>query len=374
MPKEFPKFETQEENPREKLARDIRDLLQEKQFSINPRFNEYFAHEIENTDRFVTIAGHQRNGEQRNERFLKIPINEELDEHFKRQIELTEFLEQDGSIPIRRIIDANVDRAQGLPFAIMETFDESDARIGYISSYEGGELLAEKEAKGTVEALKKLHEVNFVDASPELLESLKQFAENHEEFRDEIMEIIDQKVKPLDPPGGKRKELFHETLGRRFGAENYKAKVQELLERWQNVIQASIKEKPMLVHGDLGPGNIYVHDTGEIEPLDYEQAGISHNEIIATVIDFGNFRARSWNNPGFQESLDSAILDYYKLQDKEEVGKAIVSLGILRSHMLLSGFFENYPLPKQREEEQIKRREETEDDIIKAWKIAGLEL
>ena len=373
MSEQSRQFETPE-NPREKLAREIRDLLQEKQFSINPRFNEYFAHEIENTDRFVTIAGHQRDGEQRTERFLKIPVDKELDEHFKRQVELTNFLEQDGSIPIRRIVDANVDRAQGLPFAIMETFDESDARIGYISSYEGGELLAEKEAKGTIEALKKLHEVDFADAPPELLESLKQFAGNYEEFRDEIMEIINQKVKPLDPPEGKKKELFHETLGRRFGTENYQAKVQELLRYWQAAIQASMKEKPILVHGDLGPGNIYVYDTGEIEPIDYEQAGVSTNEIIATVIDFGNFRARAWNSPEFQESLDSAILDDYKSRDKEEVGKAIVSLGILRSHMLLSGFFENYPLPKQREEEQAERRKATEDDIIKAWEIAGIEL
>ena len=183
MSEQSRQFETPE-NPREKLAREIRDLLQEKQFSINPRFNEYFAHEIENTDRFVTIAGHQREGEQRTERFLKIPVDEELDEHFKRQVELTNFLEQDGSIPIRRIVDANVDRAQGLPFAIMETFDESDARIGYISSYEGGELLAEKEAKGTVEALKKLHEVNFTDAPPELLESFKQFSRNYKKIQD----------------------------------------------------------------------------------------------------------------------------------------------------------------------------------------------
>lgn len=85
------------------------------------------------------------------------------------------------------------------------------------------------------------------------------------------------------------------------------------------------------------------------------------------IIDFGNLRARAWNNKDFREALDTAILGKYKKEGREDVGKVIVALGILRSHMSLAGFFENYPPEKQGREEEKRRRESTEADIVKAW-------
>lgn len=57
---------------------------------------------------------------------------------------------------------------------------------------------------------------------------------------------------------------------------------------------------------------------------------------------------------------------------KKELGQAIVSLAILRSHLMLAGFFENYAPEKQSDEEQKLRREKTEQDIKKAWNIMSL--
>lgn len=375
MPEKPPIFEKEEEiNPREKLAADIRGVLRRENFSVNLRLKEYFADEIENTNRFVSIPGHYKEGDQRKEGFLKIPVERELDELFKNQVEMTDFIKKDGHLNIRGVVKANTERSEGLPYAIFETFEESDARIGYISSYEGGELLGEKEAEGTVAVIQNLHEADLSKMPTELLEGLRKFPGTYEECFNQIMSVIDKKVKPLDRPAGKKKESLHEVLGRRFGAENYKEKVIELLERWKDMIGASEGGKPMMVHGDLGPGNIYVHNSGEIEPVDYEHAGVCANEIVATVVDYGNFRARAWNNSEFRGALDKAMIEHYKTQNREEVGKAIVSLGILWSDMKLAGYFEDYPARKQREPEQAQRREATEADLVSAWEVAGLKL
>lgn len=61
---------------------------------------------------------------------------------------------------------------------------------------------------------------------------------------------------------------------------------------------------------------------------------------------FGNLRARAWNNKEFREALDITILDKYRQKGREDPGMTIVSLGILRLHMGLAGFFENYPFEK----------------------------
>jgi len=52
----------------------------------------------------------------------------------------------------------------------------------------------------------------------------------------------------------------------------------------------------------------------------------------------------------------------------EELGKAIVQLSILRSHIHLSGFLENYETVRQKDELQSRRRKSTEADIAKVFK------
>ena len=57
-----------------------------------------------------------------------------------------------------------------------------------------------------------------------------------------------------------------------------------------------------------------------------------------------------------------------------EAGKAVIALGILRSHCCLAGFFENYDISKQKEEQELARKESTEQDVRKAFEISGIEL
>jgi hypothetical protein len=86
------------------------------------------------------------------------------------------------------------------------------------------------------------------------------------------------------------------------------------------------------------------------------------------ILDFGNLRARSWNNEKFRNALDAALMKTYRAKGQENVGRAIVRLSILRSHIQLAGFFENYEQSKQKDKRQTRRRESTERDITKAFK------
>ena len=77
-----------------------------------------------------------------------------------------------------------------------------------------------------------------------------------------------------------------------------------------------------MTHGDLSPSNIYVADSGEITFLDREWTGASGNKLLALIYDYGNLRARSWNNKEFRETLD----DELKKQLGDEAGKTVISL------------------------------------------------
>jgi len=118
----------------------------------------------------------------------------------------------------------------------------------------------------------------------------------------------------------------------------------------------------------MAPNNLYVFNSGDIELLDLEWVGTFKNKTIAMILDFGNLRARSWSNEKFRNELDDKLVKTYRAKGQEEIGKAIVQLSILRSHVQLSGFFENYERVKQKDALQTRRRKSTERDIAKAFK------
>jgi hypothetical protein len=133
-------------------------------------------------------------------------------------------------------------------------------------------------------------------------------------------------------------------------------------------------EQFFLVHGDCCPRNTFYDDSNKPEFTDWGHAGITKNELLALIHDFGNMRARAWNNREYREAMDEAIIEHYDKFGNSEAGKAVVALSILRSHCCLAGFFKNYDITKQRIEQEKARKESTEQDIRKAFAISGIEL
>ncbi|MCL5006674.1 MAG: hypothetical protein M1153_00795 [Patescibacteria group bacterium] len=194
---------------------------------------------------------------------------------------------------------------------------------------------------------------------------LKVNAGNYTSFKREILRNLNKKVRPLDRRKGT--ETLCGVIERRLGITDLKGKTKKILDNCEPIIDTKANRKISLIHGDMAPNNLYVFDSGDVEFLDLEWVGTFKNSAIAMIFDFGNLRARSWKNQRFRKLLDETLIEAYRKEDKELLGKTIVRLSILRSHTLLSGFFENYAYPKQKNPIQARRRKETERDIIQAF-------
>lgn len=290
------------------------------------------------------------------------------EEAFLREILVTDFLARKTDLPARKVDSYYADFKKKDFYAVMETLPK--AQIGFIERPAEIMDLTEEHARKCIENLVKIQkEIKEIPALVKEKLQKREVLNSYEGILEDIKGIIEEEAHPLDNPEG---EPFHQTMGRRLGTENFKNKVVELIEKIKKIIEESESKRDYLVHGDLSPKNLYVHDNSEVEFLDWEWASISNNEVLATVYDYGNLRARAWNNENFRKALDEAILEHY--QSNPEKGKAIVSLGILRSHLLLAGFFEDYPQEKQLKEDETARRENTEADVRKAFEIASVKL
>ncbi len=358
-----------EEDPKAELKNAVNSLIQRERLVLDFEERQNLDNEIEESDRFIAFVSEKKEDGGNVKRFVKVPAlrSTEVMDTFKRQVDVTKFLNKEGALRTEKLIDYKTDFEDGWPFMVAEAINREAEETGFDHH---GEHLDQAAAVGFAETLQKLHSIDMSRFPMESRSHLAEFPEKYEEMRDEIMEVLEQKVNPMD---GKENEPFHKVLGRRLEVKNFKDKVRELLKALEPLVKKAEKGKEVLVHGNLDPGNAYVRKNGEVELVDFEFTGTTHNEILGAMVDFGNLRARVWNNKNFRDAFDNALLGIYRKQGREEVGRAIVSLGILRSHAVLAGFFENYEHERQVEEEQIQRRDATEQDIKKAWAVAGIE-
>ncbi|MFZ2201784.1 MAG: DUF1861 family protein [Microgenomates group bacterium] len=354
----------------------IEKLLVEQSFTLNGEARDKMLKQIEKNERYISVLGVHNESGVGVKRFLKIPIweSEEMGKLFERQIRVGKFLKEQG-IKTRDIVAENHDRKNGLPFAIMETYEKGEAEVGFISQFAPEEMkpLTPEIAQHCIETLEQLHHIDADMMPTAVASSLRDLTGKTEEFFELIVrQDLERRVSALDT-GGEAVD-YGSVLDRRLGVTGFHKKVLGLLAAFREVIKGEEKKEKVLFHGDLSPDNLYIHDDNTIELLDLEWAGIHDNEAIATIIDYGNLRARVWNNKEFRDALDAAVIDKYKREGKEELGWAVVALGILRSDIQIGGNFENYPREKQSLDIERQRRESTEADLLRAFELAGITL
>lgn len=355
-----------------KKVREIYDFTAKEKLLLADTYQlvEHLREKESRYARLITVQQSEE-GSFQERKFFKLLTSqgerrERDEEAFLREILVTDFLARKTNLPARKVDSYYIDPNKKDFYAVMETLPK--AQIGFIERPTEIMDLTEEHARKCIENLVKI-QGEIKEIPPEVKEKLqeRENLNSYEGLLEDVEGIIDEEVHPFDQPEG---ESFHQTMDRRLGTENFKNKVVELIEKFKKTIEDAESKRDYLVHGDLSPNNLYVHDNGEVEFLDWEWAARSNNEALATIYDYGNLRARAWNNQKFREALDQAILDQY--QDNPEKGKAIVSLGILRSHLMLAGFFEDYPQEKQLKEQETTRRENTEADVKKAFKVANI--
>lgn len=364
-----------EHKPKNEFREAVERLLVEQSFTIDAEVRERMLEQIEKNYRYISVLGvHDEEGAKVN-RFLKIPIwrSEEIDELFVRQVQVGKLLKSKG-IDTPDIIAENLDPKKGLQFVILETHEKDGDEIGFISQLmpERMKLLTPEMARDCIEVLNRLHEVDVNVLSGAEVSAFRNFSGKTDEFFDLIIhEDLDRRVSALET-GGEAVD-YGTILDRRLGVTGFHKKVLELLAAFREVIKGEEKKEKVVFHGDFSPDNLYFGKKS-IGLLDLEWAGIHDNEAIAMIIDYGNLRARVWNNKEFRNALDAAVIDKYKKEGREELGKAVVALGILRSDIRIGGFFENYPREKQSLISEEERRKSTELDLLRAFELAGLTL
>ena len=351
-----------------KYQKRVYNVLTEQKFIIGDTERKIVQKRTTNRRRYFFMVAKRVEGKKTVERFIKIPENntKKLLLPFQRQIEIAKYIKAHRIINTRGVVASNFDPKKGIPFVIMETFPTNQSKIGFIEGDKGVELLGVREARQTINQLHKFHSISIKSLPVHLKKILKIYPGDYKDFRREVFRYLNKKVKSLDGRG--KAELFHKVLERRLGISEVKNKAKELLTRLEPVIDSKKNCVISIVHGDMAPNNLYVFNSGDIELLDLEWVGTFKNKTIAMILDFGNLRARSWSNEKFRNELDDKLVKTYRAKGQEEIGKAIVQLSILRSHVQLSGFFENYERVKQKDALQTRRRKSTERDIAKAFK------
>ncbi len=360
----MPKSKVKKENSRYFLR--VIKVLEEQNFIINKKEEEIIKNITDSGRRYFFMVAKRREGNKIVDRFIKIPQNntKKLLDPFKRQIEFVKYVKAKNIINTRSVVDYNYNHKKGAPFVIMDTLSSDNVKVGFILKNKGTELLGEKEAKNVIDQIEKFHSINIKLMPRNLKNILKKNSGNYKSIKRDIMVILGKKVKPYD--FGNKKLPFYKVLEKRLKIINFRERIRELLNSFDDVVDTEENNILSLIHGDMAPNNIYVHNSAMIELLDMEWVGTTKNKIIAMVIDYGNFRERAWVNNKFQKQLDKLLLEKYKLINKEYMGKIIIKLSIIRSALQLSRYFENYDSEKQKLDLEVRRKNSTEKDIIYA--------
>lgn len=379
------------EAQKENVFRDqIISLTNRLKLDITMKPPSEFAEQMEGDRRYIALKTFMLKGDKLIDVFFKaLKPNYKIEEFerdqsaFMREMETMAFLKEHTDLPILKIESNNLNADEGL-YNLTETLP--DAEIGFIHSKEDMLKLRPEHAQQAVEQMFKLYGVKLPDDIDEQIHDIQDPFEHFEGYKENLWNLLDNKenadcteVRALDSAvneeGEVVPEIYADVLARRFemSGEKFRQKITDLLARWQPIVEKYDDGDWVLTHGDLSPSNMYIGKDDKAQFLDWEWAGKTKNQVLAMVYDYGNLRARAWNNPNFQEALDIGIKAKFAELGDSEAGRAAVSLGILRSHALLAGFFENYEPVKQLELSEIERREKTEEAICLAFTEAGIE-
>ena len=134
-------------------------VLREQNFVINKREEKLIQKRTTNGRRYFFMTGKRKEKGELVERFIKIPANntQKLLLPFKRQIEITKYIEKNNVISTRKVVASNSDPKQGVPYVILETFPTGRSQIGFVERDKNVNLLGTKEAKNAIDQTLRFH-------------------------------------------------------------------------------------------------------------------------------------------------------------------------------------------------------------------------
>ncbi len=312
------------------------------------------------------------------ERFFKAPLPDpdqvkeaKHKEFFIRQIKVQDYLDERTDFPVTEVLDTNTQEAQGPMYAVMNWYQKGEG-VGFLYTIEDSKELT---AEHAIEAVKAIRDLSHQEEklTPEVRAVLDKKAafSDYIGFRANLVKILSRQVSGTEDDFSPEKHVFAALMAEKTKTPDLVQRIDQLLEQVSPVIERNQGKGEHVVHGDFAPNNIFLGDglaSDKFIGLDFEWAGISQNEVLAAAYDFGNMRARAWNNPVFQEAFDKEMIASYAREGREEEGRVIVALGTLRSSLNLASYFEHNPKNFETEAE-IKLRVGTEKDLLKPFEM-----
>jgi thiamine kinase-like enzyme len=326
----------------------------------------YTSQDIENLlkgnqkgTRYGNIVLERNEDSHRIKRFLKIVINGKFETYklFIRQVKITEALHKNIKItsPTTALIKSCL--TFPVPYAIFETREDGED-FGFMhdkpSFYE---KFNEKEMYDLVNTIYSFHNTG-TSINPNIWKYTRKMTSNINHYKKESQKWLKTKIIHKSVDGKIVEKKVEELLTLITGIQNIKEIIMGIFDKnWQCVINSKVNNKYYLVHADMQIDNLYKHQNGTIELLDFEWVGKSDNPVIAIMYDYGNLRARAWSSKQFQEMLEVTMLEVGKEYYNIEIIKAGLDLGILRSSIMMCRYhldFKNTTRNDKRTEEDYQ--------------------
>ncbi len=273
-------------------------------------------------------------------RFIKIILDGKWKTYqlFKRQVKITAALHDGKNYKSPTLTVIRCSLTPPVPYVIFETLEDGNG-FGFMHDTPAFyERFTESEMQKIVEVMYAFHRAGF-NVERSTLKLTRPIPSKLGFYKKECNEWLDTRITHKTKEGQEMTKRVEELLAMYMGISDVRARIMQALEKNFVQVQASkTTEGSYLVHADMQIDNVYKHANGDFELLDFEWVGRSDNPIVPILFDYGNLRARAWSSLLFQEMLDKAMLEIGKMFYPEEVVKAGIMLGTLRSSLLMSRY------------------------------------
>lgn len=306
-----------------------------------------------------------------NRRFFKVVLDGTWRTYklFRRQVEITRALSSDDQYTLPKLKVEAYSFRPPVPYAVFETREDGDG-FGFMHDQtKYYERFTDKDITNLARLIYSFHLSGF-NLDRRVFKYTRKISSNPKGYRVEINKNLDKKVLHKYADSSHTETSIDTLLQKYLDIHDIRSKIMKIFdENWSYVESSKVKGKRYLVHADMALDNIYQHQDGSLEPLDFEWVGNSDNPVIPLMYDYGNLRAIAWSSPEFQAKLDRAVLDegIGRYRDEKMV-KAAVNLGILRSGVIMCRFHMDYT-------NTVKKDRRTEEEYFEMFPktLASLE-
>jgi hypothetical protein len=339
-------------------AEHISKILKKEGFVYTPQDIDNILKGNQKGVRYGNIVLTRNENGQEYKRFLKIVIDGTLKTFklFRRQVEITDALDKDKGYKFPTIKVIKYSLNESVPYAIFETRENGEG-FGFMNDNpQFYEKFSENDMEKLVEVIYSFHNAGL-NINKGVWKYTQKISSNVIKYKNDAKKLLETVIAHKSKEGTLIQKPVKELIEDYLGYKNLENTVFDIFDKnWEYVFSSKVDNDNYLVHADMQIDNIYKHENGDFELLDFEWVGRSDNPIIAIMYDYGNLRARAWSSPIFQQMLDRKMLEigrkYYK--DINIITSGLI-LGKLRSSLMMCRFHLDFT-------NTVKKDKRTEED------------